>query len=93
MFCQCDKEDIERFRMKEESEGRRMENKIRVVKGGSLVEEGNREESGKERSTHSYHFTSFLRILWQVTEAILWWLSLLFGDGNYEGDARTQLPT
>ena len=82
-----------------EAEERNKNREIKVrVRGGSLVEERDREEPMQERLSpktraHTYtHFTSSLCVLWQVREAILWWLSLWKrGDGNYEGDARTQL--
>ena len=82
-----------------EAEWRNTNRGIKVrIGGGSLVEEGGREEptqeklSPKTRALTYTHFTSSLCVLWRVREATLWWLSLFFGDDNYEWmDARTQL--
>ena len=90
---QLDEEDYDVDEECTEAERRNRNREIKVrVRGGNLVEEGSREEPIQERlypKTRALtytRFTSSLCILWRVTEAILWWLSLWKrGDGNYEG--------
>ena len=97
---QLDEEDDEEGTEEPEAERRNTNRGIKVrVRGGSLVEERDREEPMQERlypkaCVPTYTCFAFsLCVLWRVREAILWWLSLWKrGDGNYEGDARTQLP-
>lgn len=94
---QLDEEDYD---VDEEAKAEERNRGIKVrVRGGSLVEERDREEPTQEglypkaRAPTYTRFASSLCVLWRVREAILWWLSLWKGgDGNYEGGARTQLP-
>ena len=81
---QLDEEDYDVDDIDDESVEENDGGKRRDKGEGIRWEEPRQELSLKARAHTSTRFTSSLCVLWRVREAILWWLSLFFGDGNYE---------